>query len=142
MEPAASIGKLGFRRWYERQLLEGHAWLVTCVLCMLAVTAVLEELTFRGPLGRVLAYGTFAFVAGALALHAFARYRRIMEQAESLGDRATCGACGTYGKFSLVGAPKMTVRCRGCAHQWSLLASPAPETIPSRVPGAERPGMR
>ena len=27
MEPADSIGRLGFARWYERRLIEGHAWL-------------------------------------------------------------------------------------------------------------------
>lgn len=29
MEPAESIVRLGFSRWYERQLIESHAYLVT-----------------------------------------------------------------------------------------------------------------
>jgi hypothetical protein len=124
MEPAETIERIGFKRWYERQLVEGHAWFVTCFLCLLAVAAVLEELTFRGPLARVLAYGAIVFAAGALALYALARYRRIMEQAERLGDQATCGGCGTYARFRLVAAP-LTVRCRRCDNQWSLLGAPA-----------------
>ena len=32
MEPARSIGRLGFRKWYERRLIESHAWLVTALL--------------------------------------------------------------------------------------------------------------
>ena len=33
MDPTASIRKLGFRKWYERELIESHAALVTCLLC-------------------------------------------------------------------------------------------------------------
>ncbi len=51
MEPAAGIGKLGFSRWYERELIEGHAWLITCFLCMLAIAACVESMSFRGPPG-------------------------------------------------------------------------------------------
>ena len=36
-EPARSIGKLGFRKWYERRLIEGHAWLISCFLCALGI---------------------------------------------------------------------------------------------------------
>ena len=46
-EPARSIEKLGFKRWYERQLIESHAWLVSCILCSLAICAVLELVGFR-----------------------------------------------------------------------------------------------
>ena len=46
-EPARSIEKMGFKRWYERQLLESHAWLVSCILCALAVCAVLELVGLR-----------------------------------------------------------------------------------------------
>ena len=47
MDPTASIRKLGFRRWYERQLIDCHAALVTCLLCGLTVAALLEQVNFR-----------------------------------------------------------------------------------------------
>jgi len=118
MTPVEGIGKLGFRRWYERQLIEGHAWLVTCVLCLLAIFAVLEELTFRGPLPQVLAYGAFAFLAGVLAIYSLQKYRAIMEQAERYGEHSTCARCGAYGRFTLLAGA--SVECRKCANRWSL----------------------
>lgn len=119
MEPADSIGRIGFRKWYERQLVEGHAWFITCFLCMIAIAAVLEELSFRGPLAHVLAYGAFVFAAGAVGIYAFVRYQRMMGEAERLGDLATCATCGTYGRFAMVSAH--AVRCRKCAHEWRLI---------------------
>ena len=46
MEPADSIGRLGFARWYERRLIEGHAWFISGFACMVAIAAVVEELAF------------------------------------------------------------------------------------------------
>jgi hypothetical protein len=122
MDPAPGIGKLGFKRWYERQLIEGHAWLITCVLCMLAVAACLEELSFRGPLSQALALGGFVFAAGALAVYGWDRYRTIMVVAQRVAERSTCESCRTYAAFRLIGAEGGTlrVRCRKCAHEWRI----------------------
>lgn len=120
MEPAESIGRLGFRKWYERQLIEGHAWFVSCFLCMLAVAACLEELSFRGPLERVIGYGSFVFLAGVIGVYGYLRYQRIMGEAERIGNQATCTACGTYGRFAVVGA-SFRVRCRKCSNEWRLV---------------------
>ncbi|TAK50632.1 MAG: hypothetical protein EPO27_03950 [Betaproteobacteria bacterium] len=119
MEPADSIGRIGFRKWYERQLIEGHAWFITCFLCMIAIAAVLEELSFRGPLARLLAYGAVVFASGVVGIYAFLRYQRLMTMAERLGDLATCTQCGTYGRFAMVSAH--AARCRKCAHEWRLI---------------------
>ena len=43
MEPADSIRRLGFARWYERRLIEGHAWFVSGFMCMIAIAASMEE---------------------------------------------------------------------------------------------------
>ena len=122
MEPAAAIGRLGFKRWYERQLVEGHAWLVTCFLCMLTVAACLEDLSFRGPLGEVLAIGATVFAAGIVGIYGWDRYRRTMQVAEYVAAQSTCGSCNTYAAFKLLGADSgaMHVRCRKCAHEWRI----------------------
>ena len=39
MDPTASIRRLGFRKWYERELVKSHGALVTCFLCGLTVAA-------------------------------------------------------------------------------------------------------
>jgi len=122
MDPAAGIGKLGFKRWYERQLIESHAWLISCVLCLLAAAACLEELSFRGPLPQALALGTAVFAAGAVAIYGWNRYRLIMAEVERLGEHSTCGSCRAYAAFRLVATEgaAMRVRCRKCAHEWRI----------------------
>jgi hypothetical protein len=122
MDPAAGIGKLGFKRWYERQLIESHAWLVSCVLCLLAAAACLEELSFRAPLPQVLALGAAVFAAGVVGIYGWNRYRLIMAVVERVGEHSTCASCRTYAAFRVVGAEgaALRVRCRKCAHEWRI----------------------
>ena len=122
MDPAAGIGKLGFKRWYERPLLEGHAWLGSGVVCLLAVAACLEELSFRAPLAQVLALGAAVFAAGLVAIYGWNRYRLIMAVVERIGEHSTCASCRAYAAFKLVGNERgaLRVRCRKCAHEWRI----------------------
>lgn len=119
MEPADSIGRIGFRRWYERQLIEGHAWFITCFMCMIAIAACMEELNFRGPLPRLVAYVALVVAAGAVGIYGLRRYQQIMARAEALGEHATCTACGAYARFTMVGDAR--VRCRKCGNEWRLI---------------------
>ena len=122
MVPAANIGKLGFRRWHERQLLEGHVWLATGLLCSVAVGVLLEAVSFDGPLlGRLATLAT-AFAAGLIACYAFNAYARIMVRAQRLADSSSCARCGSYGRYVLVAASPeaMSVRCRDCGHEWRI----------------------
>lgn len=122
MERADDETGIGFRRWYERQLIESHAWFVTCVLCLLAVFAVLEEMSFRAGPAVALAWGVLVFAAGAVAIYGFTRYKAIMEEAERLADRSVCEACKEYGRFRVprlaAGAP-FEARCR-CGYRWRI----------------------
>ena len=118
-EPARSIGKLGFRKWYERRLIEGHAWLISCFLCALGIAASLEGLSFKRP--EFVPVLIFVFVAGIVCWYSLQRYRVIMDEAERLGERSICGSCRAYGAFKLLGDyPKMNVRCRKCGNEWLL----------------------
>ncbi|MBL8526548.1 MAG: hypothetical protein JNL68_02580, partial [Burkholderiales bacterium] len=47
-----SIRKLGFKRWYERQLIESHGYLVTCFLCMIVIAVALDDLSFKVPVSE------------------------------------------------------------------------------------------
>jgi hypothetical protein len=119
IEPADSIRRLGFARWYERRLIEGHAWFITVVMCMIAIAACMEELNFRGSIARLLAYVTFILAAVAIGIYGMVRYRKILVEAEQLGERATCGACGAYARFRLISPSR--VRCRKCDNEWCLI---------------------
>jgi hypothetical protein len=119
MEPADSIARLGFARWYERRLIEGHAWFITGFICLVAIAACVEELSFRGSAVRLLAYVLVVAAAAAIGIYGLVRYQKILSEAERLGEHATCGACGAYARFRLISATE--VRCRKCSHEWRLI---------------------
>lgn len=119
MEPLDSISRLGFSRWYERRLIEAHAWFVSAFFCMVAIAACMEELSFRGSLARLLLYTLIVFGAVAIGAYGLVRYHKILVEAETFGEHATCEACGAYARFKvLVGSQ---VRCRKCSHEWRLI---------------------
>ena len=119
MEPADSIRRLGFARWYERRLIEGHAWFVSVFACMVAIAACFEELAFRGSFLRLLFYVIVVTASVAIGLYGMSRYQKILGEAEALGEHATCGGCGAYARFRLISQTE--VRCRKCNHEWQLI---------------------
>jgi hypothetical protein len=119
LEPADSIRRLGFSRWYERRLIEGHAWFVSGFICLILVATCMEELTFKGSVARLLGYVSLVFAAAVVGIYGFSRYQKILVEAESIGERATCPSCGVYARFKLFSAN--SVRCRKCSHEWRLI---------------------
>ena len=119
MEPADSIGRLGFARWYERRLIEGHAWFVSAFICVIAIAACAEELAFRGSIGRLFLYVLVILGAAATAIYGMVRYHQILGEAERIGEHATCGRCGAYARFKMISASE--ARCRKCNHEWRLI---------------------
>lgn len=121
MEPARSIAKLGFRRWYERRLIESHAWLVTSLLCALAIAVSFEAMSFRESIANALITTAFCFVGGMICWYGLRQYGTIMRQADGLSQHSRCTSCKEYDKFQMIGEfPTMTVRCRKCGNQWDL----------------------
>jgi hypothetical protein len=125
MEPADSIARLGFARWYERRLIEGHAWFISGFACLVAIAACMEELSFRGSIARLLVYIVVVAAAAAIGIYGLVRYQKILLEAEALGEHATCGACGAYARFKLIS--HSNVRCRKCDHEWRLIQTSQPE---------------
>lgn len=119
VEPADSIKRLGFARWYERRLIEGHAWFISGILCMVAIPACFEELAYRGSIPRLLFYVGIVAAAAVLGLYGLNRYLKILVEVERLGEHATCGACGAYARFRLVSPSQ--ARCRRCEHEWRFI---------------------
>ena len=119
MEPVDSISRLGFSRWYERRLIEAHAWFVTSFVCMITIAACMEELSFRGSAGRLLLYVAMVVAAALLGVYGLFRYQKILIEADQIGERATCPGCGVYARFKLVTAT--AARCRKCGHEWQLI---------------------
>ena len=119
MEPVDSIRRLGFSRWYERRLIEAHAWFVSSFFCMVAIAACIEELSFRGSPLRLLLYLGVVLGSTVVGAYGLCRYHKILVEAESFGEHATCEGCGAYARFKVLTGSQ--VRCRKCSHEWRLI---------------------
>ena len=138
MDPTASIRKLGFRKWYERQLIVCHLALVTCFLCALTVAALLESVNVREFGWRPAMMLGIAFVAIVVGWLSWRRYITILERAERYGQRSNCPNCDVYGRFEILAtgldeppspvgeavapleAAWLRVRCRKCGTTWRM----------------------
>ena len=121
MEPARSIARLGFRKWYERRLIEAHAWLVTALLCAIYVEISIGGFSLRVPTAVWLGTAGGIFVGALIVWHGLRRFFTILREAERLSMQSTCTACKAYARFEVIGEiPKLTVRCRRCSHEWSM----------------------
>ena len=127
--PAEGIARLGFRIWYERQLIEGHVWFVTAFLCAVLIMALMEELNLRGPGPlslSVLGVIVVATLTGAAALR---RYIRLLTRAEALAGQCVCPGCASYGVVRVLEAGRVNdddqpqwirVSCKKCNTEWQL----------------------
>lgn len=127
----------GFRRWYESQLIECHAWLVSWFLGLIVLVSGLEV----GGAGSDSRMSGALLVLGGLAVILFSwkRYHLLLEVAERLGEQAACPGCDAYGKFRIQssgpaplpdggdpglenhgGGVWMLARCRNCGKEWTI----------------------
>lgn len=120
---AASVHRIGFRKWYERQLLSSHAHMVLTFLAAIGLLGSFEAM--RGATqgeGAINLLGVLA--CAGIGLWALRRYLFLLTRAEDAANQATCGQCGDYGRFRVVGGggtPQDTqVSCRKCTNTWSI----------------------
>lgn len=124
MQLSDGIRRLGFRKWYERELLQSHAHLALTFLCALGLLGAVEAaMQFTDQADR--AIDTLAILASAaVGIWALRRYLYLLMHAEHAANQADCPHCGTYARFTLVegrsALPAVAVRCRNCSHQWSI----------------------
>jgi hypothetical protein len=117
------IRSIGFRKWYERELLSSHAHLVLCILSIVAMLASFEALRGASPAEKALDM-LFVVLCGGVALWALRRFLFLNLRAEGVANQASCGDCGEYGRFSVVGDDRnpdeTQVCCKKCSHQWTI----------------------
>jgi Zn ribbon nucleic-acid-binding protein len=124
MKLAQGIRKHGFRKWYERELLRGHAHLVLLLFCALGIMAAIEAAwRYRSPGDQLIDFGA-VLVCAAVGVWAVRRYLYLLTHAEMVANQADCPACQTYGRLELLAADdrgeSVQVRCRKCAHEWRI----------------------
>ncbi len=124
MKAVHTIRRLGFRRWYERELLQSHLHLVLLLLSTLALVGAAEALADRGSSTSQLAMVLCAVVSGAVGLWSLRRYLFLLQHAEYVADQAVCGSCRTYARWDIThevsSGATISVCCRHCGNRWHI----------------------
>lgn len=128
------IRRYGFKRWYERQLIESHAYLALGFVALILLLAGAEALSDQKVGMAYLTILVAAALGGVLTLIAWKRFRVLLARAEHFAEAATCPGCGVWGKFRVLrqeveqdedppeaGRPHwLKVRCAKCEREWDL----------------------
>ena len=124
MSAGQTIRRIGFRKWYERELLQSHANLVLLVLATLGLLGCAEAYSARLALADQLQVLAAAVASAAIGLLALRRYLYLLNHAEFVANQATCERCGSYARLEMldenVATNRLQVRCRNCGHQWPI----------------------
>ena len=120
---AEGVRKVGFRKWYERELLSSHAHMVLALLATVALLASFEAFGI-GTATEKLMDVAFGVLCAAIGLWALRRYLYLLMHAELVANQASCPQCTEYGRFDVVGEdrPRQLTRvcCRKCAGLWQI----------------------
>ena len=124
MKLADGIRKHGFRKWYERELLQSHAHLVLTFLSMIGVFAAVEALRDSANRSDQLFDVAAIVVCAVVGVWALRRYLYFLNHAEATANQADCPQCQTYGRFRLeaedASEGSMRVCCKKCSHSWTI----------------------
>ena len=120
---ADGVRRHGFRKWYERELLAGHAHMVLAVLASVGLVGLMEGFAEASRADKLLTALLFIACA-AIGLWALRRYLYLLNHAEAVANQAICSGCDAYGRFDVEHedrrAAQLLVRCRRCGHRWSI----------------------
>ena len=124
MSLADGIRKHGFKKWYERELLQSHAHMVLTFLSVIGLFAAFEAASqFKSFDDKAFNLGA-GLLCAAIGLWGLRRYLRLLTNAEAVAHQADCPQCGTYGRLDLVAADatgnEVEVKCRKCEHHWHM----------------------
>lgn len=124
MSAAKTIRRLGFRKWYERELLQSHAHLLLTFLCAIGVFAAFEALgRFRSLADQATDIAAIA-ICVALGVWALRRYLYLLLHAEATAHQADCPQCKAYARFKLESENAregtVLVCCSKCEHRWTI----------------------
>ena len=124
MKLVDGIRKHGFRKWYERELLQSHAHLLLTFFCTIGLFAAFEALgRFRSVTDQFTDIVAI-LVCAAIGIWALRRYLFLLMHAEATAHQADCPACKAYGRFKLASEEAkeggVQVCCNKCQHRWTI----------------------
>ena len=124
MRLADGIRKHGFRKWYERELLQSHAHLAFVFLCTIGILGSLEAASSARSMGDRATDLLTTLLCSAAGLWALRRYLLLLSTAEAVANQANCPECTTYARLNLLQASEdgrsVIVGCRKCEHRWQI----------------------
>ena len=134
MRVVNDIRRLGFRRWYERQLMESFGYLVVAFIAFILVGAGVEWMAQDHPWTTWLLITLLAAGAALVTYVGWRRFTVVLARAELFAQAAACPQCTTWGKFAVISAESesddapieagrphwVRVKCKKCGHDWRL----------------------
>lgn len=124
---ADGIRRVGFRKWYERELLSSHAHMALALISAVAMMASFEAYRDAST-GEKLLNTAFVLVSAAIALWSMRRYLYLLMHAEEMANQANCPQCEAYGLLTLQDPQDrresvqrlVPVCCKRCGFRWNL----------------------
>lgn len=117
------IRKVGFRKWYERELLSSHAHMVLAFLSIIGMMAAFEAFSGANLADKLFDAGAI-IACGGIGIWALRRYLYLLMNAEVIANQANCPQCKAYGLFTALTENKQNgntqVRCRKCGQEWDI----------------------
>ena len=124
MELAEGIRKHGFRKWYERELMQSHLHMFLLLLCTIGLLGGFEVFSRSAPLADQLSVVLSVAACAGIGLWALRRYLYLLMRAEEVANQAVCPQCQTYGRLAVLHddsrAQRVSVRCKHCGHDWPI----------------------
>ena len=127
MSVRRTIRRVGFRKWYERELLQSHGHLVLVIFSVIGLLGSVEVYALRaGWVSQLTALGC-AGASAAVGYWALRRYLQLLGRAEHMSEQAFCPACHIYARWDLdedaqqaASGERLRVRCRACGNVWHI----------------------
>ena len=101
MNVARTIRRVGFRKWYERELLRSHAHLVLLLLSSIGLLGSAEAYSLRLGLSSQLVVLACAVASAIVGVWSLRRYLYLLAHADFVADQAVCRACNTYARWDI-----------------------------------------
>lgn len=124
MRLAEGIRKHGFRKWYERELLQSHAHLLLTFLSLIGAFAAAESMGSSSGFGEKLPDLVAILLCAGIGMWALRRYLYFLTHAEACANQADCPQCKAYAKIQIDTVrndeAQIEVHCKQCGHRWTM----------------------
>lgn len=121
---AEGIRKHGFRKWYERELMQSHLHMLLLLFCTIGLLGAFEVFSRAATVADQLSTVLSVLLCIGIGVWSMRRYLYLLLHAEKVANQAVCSQCQTYGRLSVVRedvpAQSVNVRCTRCGHGWPI----------------------